>query len=66
MPTHVMSCFRLPKTVTKKLTSVVAHFLWSSSGNHKNIHWFSWDNMCKEKNNGGIGFWNLQDLILFY
>ena len=26
MPTHVMSSFRLPKKVTKKLTSRVAHF----------------------------------------
>jgi len=26
MPNHVMSCYRLPKTVTKKITSVTAHF----------------------------------------
>lgn len=26
MPTHVMSCFRLPKTVTRKLKSAIAHF----------------------------------------
>ena len=27
LPNHVISCFRIPKTVTKKLTSAVAHFL---------------------------------------
>ena len=43
MPTHVMACFRLPKTVTKKLTSTVAHFWWGGSGNSKGMHWFSWD-----------------------
>ena len=56
MPTHVMSCFRLPKTVTKKLTSVVSHFWWSGNGNKKGMHWFSWDKMCKDKKDGGIGF----------
>ena len=30
MPTFVMSCFRLPKGVTKKITSTLAHFCWSS------------------------------------
>lgn len=26
MPTHIMSCFRLPKGVTKKIMSTIAHF----------------------------------------
>lgn len=43
MLTHVMFCFHLPKIVTKKLTSVVAHFWWSGSGNNKGMHSFSWD-----------------------
>ena len=61
MPTHVMSCFRLPKTVTKKLTSVVSYFWWSGSGNKKGMHWFSWDKMCKDKKEGGIGFRDIQN-----
>lgn len=28
LPNHVMSCFRLPKIVMKKLTSTVAQFWW--------------------------------------
>ena len=28
MPMHVMSCFRLPKGVTKKITSTLSHFWW--------------------------------------
>ena len=56
MPTHVMSCFRLPKTVTKKLTSTVSHFWLGGSGNTKRMHWFAWDKMCKDKADGGIGF----------
>lgn len=61
MPTHVMSCFRLPKTVTKKLTSVVSHFWWSGSGNKKGLHWFSWDKMCIDKKEDGIGFRDIQN-----
>ena len=29
LPNHVMSCYRLPKATTKKLTSAVAQFGWS-------------------------------------
>ncbi|CAN7123986.1 unnamed protein product, partial [Brassica rapa subsp. narinosa] len=28
LPNHVMSCFRIPKTVMKKLTSLVTQFWW--------------------------------------
>ena len=38
---HVMSCFRIPKTVTEKLTSVVAQFWWSPKGNTRGMHWKS-------------------------
>lgn len=61
IPTHVMSCFRLPKTVTKKLTSVVSHFWWSGSGNNKGMHWFSSDKLCKDKEEDGIGFRDIQN-----
>lgn len=35
---HVMSCYLLPKTTTKKLTSAVAQFWWSPSGSTKDMH----------------------------
>lgn len=41
LPNHVMSCFRIPKTVTKKLTSAVARFWWGSGGNNRGMHWQS-------------------------
>ncbi|XP_019087439.1 PREDICTED: uncharacterized protein LOC109127304 [Camelina sativa] len=40
VPTFVMSCFRLPKTMTSKLTSAVANFWWSTSGQSGGgMHW---------------------------
>ena len=61
IPTHVMSCFRLPKTVTEKLTSTIAHFWWGGSGNSKGMHWFSWDKLCNDKAEGGISFRDIQN-----
>ena len=61
MTTHVMSCFRLPKNVTKKITSTIAHLWWSSSRNKKGIHWYFWDKVCKHKEDGGLCFQDLQE-----
>ena len=38
LPNLVMSCYRLSKTVTKKLTSSTAQFWWSSGGNTRGLH----------------------------
>ena len=38
LPNHVMSCYRLPKATTKKLTSAVAQFWWSPGGSTKGMH----------------------------
>lgn len=39
LPTYVMLCFRLSKTVTTKLSSAVTHFWWSTNGQQKGLHW---------------------------
>lgn len=36
LPNHIMSCYRLPRTVTKKFMSAVAQLLWSP-GDTKNL-----------------------------
>ncbi|XP_010513536.1 PREDICTED: uncharacterized protein LOC104789557 [Camelina sativa] len=61
VPTFVMSCFRLPKTVTRKLTSAISNFWWSSSGQSRGLHWVAWDKLCFGKDTGGLGFRNLDD-----
>ena len=54
-----MSCFRIPKTGTKKLTSAVAQFWWSPGGNTRCMHWKSWDKLCSLKDERGEGFKDL-------
>ncbi|XP_010445465.1 PREDICTED: uncharacterized protein LOC104728135 [Camelina sativa] len=61
VPTFVMSCFRLSKTVTRKLTSAISNFWWSSSGQSRGLHWVSWDKLCSGKEAGGLGFRCLDD-----
>ena len=59
LPNHVMSCYRLPKTITKKLTSAVTKFWWSSGGSANIMHWKLWDKLCIK---GGL---DSKDLIYF-
>ncbi|CAA7014686.1 unnamed protein product [Microthlaspi erraticum] len=61
MPTHVMSCFRLPKGVTNKLTSAVSNFWWSNNGQTRGMHWLAWKKLCRHKNAGGLGFRVIED-----
>ncbi|KAG7537204.1 hypothetical protein ISN44_As13g011240 [Arabidopsis suecica] len=41
MPVFVMSCFKLPKTTSDNLSSVMAAFWWSNAEHHNKIHWLS-------------------------
>ncbi|KAG7574769.1 Endonuclease/exonuclease/phosphatase superfamily [Arabidopsis suecica] len=61
LPTYVMSCFRLPKTITSKLTSAVAKFWWGSNGDSRGMHWMAWNKLCNSKSEGGLGFRNVDD-----
>ena len=61
LPNHVMSCYRLPKATVKKLTSAVAQFWWSPGGSTRGMHWKSWDKVCVDKDDGGLGFKDITD-----
>lgn len=60
LPVFVMSCFSLPKTVIKKLESLMANFGWSSESHVNKIHWISWGRLWVPKALGGIGFKDLE------
>ncbi|CAA7043439.1 unnamed protein product [Microthlaspi erraticum] len=61
MPTHVMSCFRLPKGVTNKLTSAVTNFWWSTNTQTRGMHWLAWRKLCRHKTDSGLGFRVIED-----
>ncbi|KAL9661955.1 hypothetical protein QQ045_026783 [Rhodiola kirilowii] len=58
-----MSCFKVPITVCKKITSYILKFWWHSPKN-KGIHWLKAADFYKEKGLGGIGFRDLEQMNL--
>ena len=39
IPSHVMTCFKLPKSLIKKIQSVITRFWWD---NHSKKGWIAW------------------------
>ncbi|XP_010419043.1 PREDICTED: uncharacterized protein LOC104704701 [Camelina sativa] len=60
MPIFVMSCFKLPKSTYTTLSSAMYEFWWSNMENHKKINWISWNKLCLTKDQGGLGFKDIE------
>ncbi|XP_019087379.1 PREDICTED: uncharacterized protein LOC109127263 [Camelina sativa] len=56
LPTYTMSCFMLPKAVCQQLASLMADFWWRNKRDSRGMHWKAWDQLSKQKNEGGLGF----------
>lgn len=59
LPVYAMSVFKLPKDLCAKLTSAMRDFWWGNGGSRRKLPWVSWDTMCKDKEEGGLGFHDL-------
>lgn len=60
IPTYAMSCFRLPKGLLDKISSLCARFWWGLTETKKRIHWKRWQELCKPKDQGGLNFRDLE------
>jgi hypothetical protein len=49
IPTYSMSCFRLSKSLCKKIRSCIARFWWEGDDNKRKIHWRKWENIAIPK-----------------
>lgn len=56
LPIYTFSCFKVPKTICKRLDSVIINFWWGHEQGVNKLHLVHWDKMCQNRKEGGIGF----------
>lgn len=59
IPTYIMNCFKLPFGLCNEIKDLILKFWWGQRGDCRKIHWVRWEELCKPKNEGGMGFKNL-------
>ena len=60
IPTYSMSCFKFPDSLLSDIQSMMTKFWWGDGDKGRPIHWISWDKLCKQKEDGGMGFRQLR------
>jgi hypothetical protein len=56
LPTSLMSCFMLPKTMCDKIEKAICRFWWGSKEGQHKTHWKARKDLFKSKFQGGLGF----------
>ena len=55
LPIYLLSFFKIPQKVVKKLISLQRNFLWGGDIDQKKIPWVKWTDLCLPKGDGGLG-----------
>jgi len=56
IPTYAMSVFKLPSNLCHAIQSMINRFWWNHTLQRRKIHWVSSDHLCDSKDDGGLGF----------
>ncbi|PKA63610.1 putative mitochondrial protein [Apostasia shenzhenica] len=60
---YVLTIFKIPTTLCKKIESSIAQFWWRNYSTSKSLHWCHWSEMCKlTKDCGWFGIQKLNYL----
>ncbi|KAK5785053.1 hypothetical protein PVK06_039598 [Gossypium arboreum] len=59
IPTYTMACFLLPKSLCMELENIMGAFWWRKNQGKQGMHWCDWKSLCALKEDGGMGFHNL-------
>lgn len=62
IPVYTMAAMNPPKGTIDLIEKHFVRFFWGSSTEKSKYHWSSWENLCKAKDEGGIGIKRLQDI----
>ena len=61
---YFLSFFKAPKKVLQEIVKIQRSFLWGGVEENKKICWLSWNNVCKTKEEGGLGIKNVEEFNL--
>lgn len=56
IPAYTMSCFKLPKSLIKRIQSALTRFWWDAKPGKKKMCWIAWSKLTRSKHDGGLGF----------
>lgn len=56
IPSYAMSCFKIPISICQRIEHSCAKFWWNDTNGRRGMHWLKWENLCKPKCQGGMGF----------
>ncbi|KAK9990436.1 hypothetical protein SO802_025421 [Lithocarpus litseifolius] len=59
LPTSTMSCFKLSAGLCHEIKVLIKIFFWGQRGERRKVHWMKWEDLCKPKSQGGMGFKDL-------
>ena len=58
--TYTMSCFKLPIGLCHEIETLIKKKkIWGQRGESRKVHWIKWEELCKPKTQGGMGFTDL-------
>lgn len=63
MPIYGMMIWLIPKGVCNQLKRLKCSFLWGGKEGEKKVAWIKWEDICRAKIAGGVGFKDLSSFI---
>lgn len=60
-PIYTLTSTMVPRTVLRRMESLVAQFLWNVKGEAR-THWIKWSSICYPILEGGLGFRRLEQI----
>ncbi|CAN1800109.1 Putative ribonuclease H protein At1g65750 [Linum perenne] len=62
LPTYAMQTTLLPEATCQEIDRKIRNFIWGSKNGERKVHLISWENVCKPKDQGGLGLRSAHEL----